>query len=47
MIKVKLKSRSKYHYCLLYVTKLSVVEEVFGDLCHAALSVLLHERSEW
>ena len=31
MIKVKLKSRSKCHYCLLYVTKLSVVEEVFGD----------------
>jgi len=35
MIKVKLKSRIKYHYCLLYNAKLSVIEEVFGDLYHA------------
>jgi len=35
MIKVKLKSRIKCHYCLLYNAKLSLIEEVFRDLYHA------------
>ena len=45
MIKVKLTSRIKCHYCLLYNEKLTVIEEVFGDLYHAGRFRCMGQRT--